>query len=95
MIKHEKSATNTQLSIEGANCASCIGKIEATLKSIDGVSSAEMNFADSLAVITGKADVSQLIEAVERAGYKAKVINRDNEDNILAEKERLFQPTTN
>lgn len=85
---HEKDVVSIQLSIEGASCASCVGKIEAALKAVSGVLTAEMNFADSRVVITGKANVEQLIKAVEDAGYSAKAVSSDDEENLLAEKEQ-------
>jgi Cu+-exporting ATPase len=35
------------LIIDGASCASCVTKIEKALRAVDGVQSAEMNFAQS------------------------------------------------
>lgn len=88
MNNNDKGIANIQLSIDGASCASCVGKIEAALKAVKGVSTAEMNFADSSVVITGQANVAQLIQAVEHAGYSAKAVSRDDEVSILAEKEQ-------
>lgn len=78
----------TQLSIEGAGCASCVGKIETALKAVSGVSNAEMNFADRTVVVIGQAASEQLISAVEGVGYNAKTLCRDNENEALAEKEQ-------
>lgn len=78
----------TQLSIEGAGCASCVGKIETALKAVSGVSNAEMNFADRTVVVTGHVASEQLISAVEGVGYNATALCRDNENEALAEKEQ-------
>ncbi|AWB67879.1 copper-translocating P-type ATPase [Saccharobesus litoralis] len=75
-----------QLIIEGAGCASCVGKIEAALSRVQGVSHAEMNFADRSVVVTGTADINVLIKAVEAAGYNAKAITEQS-DEVLQEKE--------
>jgi len=40
-----RSRSIEELIIEGAGCASCVGKIESALKSVSGVENAEMNFA--------------------------------------------------
>jgi Cu+-exporting ATPase len=77
-----------ELIIEGAGCASCVGKIEAALKKIPGVTRAEMNFAQRTVSVVGSADTTQLIKAVEQAGYNAKVTTADNEDDALNEKEQ-------
>ncbi|MEQ3620885.1 MAG: cation transporter, partial [Marinobacter sp.] len=42
---HVDSAAHQELIIEGAGCASCVGKIESALKAVPGVENAEMNFA--------------------------------------------------
>ncbi|GHF94731.1 heavy metal translocating P-type ATPase [Thalassotalea marina] len=81
-----KSSTQ-QLIIEGAGCASCVGKIESALKSTHGVSSAEMNFADRTVMVSGTALADELIKAVESIGYNAKVLDNQQADDIMDEKE--------
>ena len=76
------------LIIEGAGCASCVGKIESALKSVDGVVSAEMNFAQRTVSVSGNASEKSLIKAVEHAGYNAKFSNSESEEDALEEKER-------
>jgi len=78
----------TQLSIEGAGCASCVGKIETALKAVNGVSNAEMNFADRTVLVIGQVTSEQLISAVESVGYNAKALCGDNENDALAEKDQ-------
>ena len=77
-----------ELIIEGAGCASCVGKIETALKKVPGVTQAEMNFAQRTVSVEGNADTAQLIKAVEQAGYNAKVTTADNEEDALSEKEQ-------
>jgi Cu+-exporting ATPase len=76
-----------ELIIEGAGCASCVGKIESALKAVPGVQSAEMNFAQRTVGVTGSANAGVLVKAVENAGYNAKVTSAESEDDVLAEKE--------
>jgi|AZIK01.1.fsa_nt_gi Cu+-exporting ATPase len=85
------SATRQELIIEGAGCASCVGKIESALKAVLGVENAEMNFAQRSVSVVGSAPAEQLIKAVEAAGYNAKVSAADNDDDALAEKEKADQ----
>lgn len=87
---HEEShsTSHLELLIDGAGCASCVGKIESALKSVPGVQSADMNFAQRTVSVTGNADSSMLISAVERAGYNAKMSESDSEADVLAEKEQ-------
>ncbi|NHO63953.1 copper-translocating P-type ATPase [Aestuariicella hydrocarbonica] len=77
-----------ELIIEGAGCASCVGKIESALKAVPGVESAEMNFAQRTVSVTGNAQADSLVSAVEKAGYNAKLAAAESEDDALAEKEQ-------
>ena len=83
----EKVSHNQQLIIEGAGCASCVGKIEGALKATLGVVSAEMNFADRTVTVSGAAKTEELIKAVESVGYNAKPIDDSSATDALDEKE--------
>lgn len=83
----EKVSHNQQLIIEGAGCASCVGKIEGALKATLGVVSAEMNFADRTVTVYGTAKTKELIKAVESVGYNAKPIDDSSATGALDEKE--------
>ena len=87
-FKDVNTASNTQeLIIEGASCASCVGKIEIALKNIAGVDNAEMNFALRTVLVTGQVDVNSLIKTIEAIGYNAKLANEASDDELLDEKE--------
>jgi len=91
---HHDQAGNAglqELIIEGAGCASCVGKIESALKAVPGVENAEMNFAQRTVSVTGNAEASDLVKAVEKAGYNAKLAAAESEDDALAEKEKADQ----
>lgn len=62
------------LKIEGMTCASCAGRVEKQLNSLDGVS-ATVNLATETASVACLVDTGDdaLIGAVERTGYKARV----------------------
>lgn len=81
MIEHE-------LIIDGASCASCVSKIEKALLSVSGVQSAEMNFAQRTVQVKTNVDVTKLIQAVEKAGYNAKVSTSESEEEALEEKDQ-------
>ncbi|WJG10262.1 heavy metal translocating P-type ATPase [Aliiglaciecola sp. LCG003] len=83
----EKTSQSQQLIIEGAGCASCVGKIEGALKSTLGVDNAEMNFADRTVLVTGIAKTDELIKAVESVGYNAKPVKDNATIDALDEKE--------
>ncbi len=77
-----------ELMIEGAGCASCVGKIEASLKNVPGVRAAEMNFAQRTVTISGDVAEDALILAVEQAGYNAKSHKGSSDEELLDEKEQ-------
>jgi len=87
--KNSSAAPMTQeLIIEGAGCASCIGKIEKALTETPGVVNAEMNFALRTVSVTGTTQTAVLIRAVENAGYNAKSSSGQAEEDLLEEKEQ-------
>ena len=66
---------SVELAVEGATCASCVGRIEAALKRVPGVVEATMNLATERAtvrILSGAVGSADLQAAVERAGYQAR-----------------------
>ena len=72
--------------IEGANCGSCVGKIEKALQGVQGARNVEMNFAERTVRVEGSAEESTLIKAVENIGYAAKPMSNDSDQDALDEK---------
>ena len=67
--KHEM-----EIQIEGMSCASCVARVEKALNAVPGVSKASVNLATEKAHVQVDPilkDHSDLIKAVEKAGYKA------------------------
>jgi len=64
---------NTTLDISGMTCASCVRRVERALSKVEGVESANVNFASEKAYVVAGHDVGvgTLVEAVEKAGYHA------------------------
>ena len=81
-------AGEIQLNIQGASCASCVTKIETALKQVAGVTGAEMNFAQRTVLINSNASPSELVRAVEEAGYNATLANADSDEAAIEEKEQ-------
>lgn len=71
-----------ELSIEGMTCASCVGRVEKALKKVEGVQQANVNLASERAWVQGNTQVqsSDLIQAVKKAGYHAKLVEQDQSD---------------
>ena len=65
----------TTLSIEGMTCSSCVNAVEKALNNMDGVR-ATVNFATETAHVLAPADmdIKELIKTVEKAGYKASLL---------------------
>lgn len=72
--------------IEGANCGSCVAKIEKALNSVQGAQNVEMNFAERTVRVEGKADETTLINAVKNIGYSAKPMSNESDQDALDEK---------
>jgi Cu+-exporting ATPase len=69
-------AARCDLSIAGMHCASCVGRVEAALKSAPGVRDAAVNLLTGSASVTfdpGSGSPDALVAAVEGAGYHAAV----------------------
>ena len=64
------------LLIEGMSCAACSARVEKALNKVEGVIKANVNLATNKAIVefpSGVVEDRDLIEAVKKAGYKAKV----------------------
>lgn len=83
----QSGAITKELLIEGAECASCVGKIEAALRRVPGVVSASMNFAQRTVTVTGRVKEEKLVKAIENAGYNAKSSQSSSDDELIEEKE--------
>lgn len=62
-----------QFSISGMHCTNCARTIEKSVNKIDGVQDVRVNFAANKAVLSGEFEDSEVIQAVEHAGYTAAV----------------------
>ncbi|PZX11771.1 Cu+-exporting ATPase [Palleronia aestuarii] len=61
------------IQIDGMSCASCVGRVERTLKAVPGVASAEVNLATETARVgLGDARAVELTDALAAAGYPAR-----------------------
>lgn len=63
-----------QLNISGMHCAGCAAGIEATLKMMNGIKEASVNFATSKGIFTfnpKKIDKEQIVHKIKELGYDA------------------------
>ncbi len=61
------------LPIEGMTCASCVGRVERALSRVEGVHHVSVNLATERATVEGNVEASVLIDAVQNAGYEARL----------------------
>lgn len=79
--------TNKTLKIEGMTCAACVRAVERAVKKLDGIESANVNFATENLQVSydaSKLRISDIKGAITKAGYKAV----DEEVTVDADKER-------
>ena len=63
--------------VSGMSCAACSARVEKAVSSVDGVSYCSVNLLTGSMTVDG-ADDAQIIEAVENAGYRATVKDKDS-----------------
>ena len=93
-VLKEKKDEQIQLAISGMHCASCAGLIERGLKKVSGVKTANVNFAAEKARVvfdTSLVSTDQLIKAVEKSGYKARLANTGNPEVERKQREQVIK----
>ncbi len=69
---HLEKSKKTTISIAGMSCASCVLKIEKSLKAVKGVYDAKVNFTSTKAYVSYEKGIvtrELLVKAIEKAGY--------------------------
>ena len=74
------------------SCAACQARVEKAVSGIDGVTSCSVSLLTNSMGVEGSADDEEIIRAVEKAGYGAKIKNRDkngaaSQEDALADRE--------
>ncbi|WP_034383863.1 heavy-metal-associated domain-containing protein [Deinococcus sp. YIM 77859] len=64
-----------ELNISGMTCGHCQAGVAKALRSVPGVTDAQVDLKTGKAVVQGNADPKQLIAAVVEEGYGAQVAN--------------------
>ena len=77
-----------ELALGGMTCASCAGRIERALRKVPGVRDVTVNLASERAhlELLGDVDGAMLVQAVEAAGYQARLLDDAQPAEDLAEK---------
>ena len=74
------------LPVEGMTCASCVARVEKTLKKIEGVDTANVNLATETVALSydpTKTSIDVLAKVVEGAGYKLTVPQKPSEGSSV------------
>ncbi len=85
-----------ELAVEGMDCASCVAKVEAGLGAVPGVTAAAVNLATEEArvrVLPGAVRPSDLVQAVQSAGYDARLVTGMARDDAAREADRAREQT--
>lgn len=73
------SNSETQLLISGMHCAACVRRVEKALSKVEGVNFASVNLADQTAFVEGNADPQAMVQAVEKMGFSAEMLESEEE----------------
>lgn len=75
----------TELSVSGMTCGNCARHVTEAIQSVPGVRSATVNLDSRSASVRwapdGQPDVNAVVEAIEKEGYGAKIINPNEHDH--------------
>ena len=71
---YQVTARTTELAVQNMTCASCVGRVERTLKAVPGVTDVVVNLATERATVQGVASDQALLDAVARAGYPGRLV---------------------
>lgn len=63
-----------QFALQNIHCVSCVSKIESISLAVCGVDAATVNFAAKQLTIEGEVDVMAIVDALQKAGYEAELI---------------------
>ena len=58
--------------VTGMSCAACSARVEKAVSGVRGVEKCSVNLLTNSMTVEGSAEEKDIIEAVEKAGYKAK-----------------------
>ncbi len=86
-MSEAKKDKTLHLAIGGMSCAGCVKTVEDALAAVPGVTRAEVNFAEHMAMVEGTMDPQALLQAVAAAGYEAQLLRgvEDDETREAAE----------
>ena len=95
MQQNTKNIERIIAPVEGMTCASCVARVEKSIRKVEGVKNVSVNLATEKAMIefeAGKIDLSKIAKTVEDAGYKIDFTSEskkaEKKDNDVTDKLR-------
>lgn len=70
-----------QYNVTGMSCASCVARVEKAVNKVDGVTSCSVNLLTNSMSVDGNVKSSDVISAVEKAGYGASLKSNSSKEN--------------
>lgn len=70
-----------QYNVTGMSCASCVARVEKAVNKVDGVTSCSVNLLTNSMSVDGDVKSSDIISAVEKAGYGATLKGNSSKEN--------------
>lgn len=71
--------------VTGMSCAACVARVEKAAKKVQGVTSCSVSLLTNSMIVEGSAKSSDVIKAIEDAGYGASLKDNSNKENKGAE----------
>lgn len=78
-----------QYNVEGMSCAACVARVEKAVNSVEGVTSCAVSLLTNSMGVEGNVDPKKIMDAVEKAGYKASLKGAVQINNHASEEEAL------
>ncbi len=72
-------------SVTGMSCAACSAHVEKAVSAVEGVESVSVSLLTNSMAVEGSAACSEVIEAVQKAGYGASLKGEENKSNTAEE----------
>ncbi len=90
-LRTSQQTSTVTLSVEGMTCASCVGRVERALRAVPGVAQATVNLATQKAevVFDGAAHPESAVQAVEKVGYEAQLLQDRAAEDSLSKRQEL------
>lgn len=70
-----------QYNVTGMSCASCVARVEKAVNKVNGVTSCSVNLLTNSMLVDGDVKSSDVISAVEKAGYGASLKGNSSKEN--------------